>query len=136
MNWCSSPTNGALKRAPFPEALGEVISRLGLGERTHNPDLALKEQTMKSQYLNRALTSSAPSAGSSLNLGTVSKWFVDRKFGFIRPDNAAADVYAHLDAVVIGPSVQQLRAGQRIAFTIGISERTGRPEAQSIHLAN
>lgn len=90
---------------------------------------------MQCHYLNRALSSSPHAAAPTLNFGTVSKWCADRRFGFIRPDNGPADVYAHLDQVVGGPSVQ-LHARQRVTFTIGTSERTGKPEAQAIRLAN
>jgi cold shock protein len=89
---------------------------------------------MQGHYLNRAL-SSTRCGDASINVGTVSKWCAERRFGFIRPDNGPADVYAHIDQVVGGPFVQ-LHVRQRVTFTIGTSDRTGKPEAQAIRLAN
>jgi CspA family cold shock protein len=62
--------------------------------------------------------------------GTI-KTITDRGFGFIRPDNAREDVFFHQNALV-GVSIDQLRQGDRVSFTIEPDPRSGRMRAQDV----
>jgi cold shock protein len=62
--------------------------------------------------------------------GTI-KTITDRGFGFIRPDNAQQDVFFHQNALV-GVSIDQLREGERVSFTMEADRRSGRMQAQDV----
>ncbi len=62
--------------------------------------------------------------------GTI-KTITDRGFGFIRPDNAQQDVFFHQNALV-GVSIDQLREGDRVSFTIEPDPRSSRMRAQDV----
>lgn len=57
--------------------------------------------------------------------GTVKFWH-DRGYGFVTPDDGAGDVFLHCSEVRSGT---QLAKGVRVEFADGVSERTGRPQA-------
>ena len=64
--------------------------------------------------------------------GTVITWNDDRGFGFIRPDNGAADIFAHAKFCASG-----LRPvpGLRVSFRVVADERSSaRGRADSIQL--
>jgi CspA family cold shock protein len=62
--------------------------------------------------------------------GTI-KTITDRGFGFIRPDNAQQDVFFHQNALV-GVTLDQLREGDRVSFTMEADQRSGRMQAQDV----
>ncbi|OBQ58302.1 cold shock domain-containing protein [Mesorhizobium loti] len=69
-----------------------------------------------------------------MRTGVVVTWRGDRGFGFIRPDGGdSSDVFVHISNVI---GVDELHVGAKVSFDDGVSERTGRPEARNVRLAN
>lgn len=63
--------------------------------------------------------------------GTV-KWFNETKgFGFIQPDDGAADVFVHISAVN-GAGMKTLREGQKLNFEVQTDQRTGKASAGNL----
>ncbi|KQZ50441.1 cold-shock protein [Rhizobium sp. Root149] len=66
--------------------------------------------------------------------GTV-KWFNATKgFGFIQPDDGAADVFVHISAVERA-GMAGLKDGQKIAYELVTDRRSGRVSADSLQAA-
>lgn len=64
--------------------------------------------------------------------GTV-KWFNSTKgYGFIKPDNAAKDVFVHISAVERA-NLRSLSEGQRVSYEIE-KDRNGRDSAANLAL--
>ena len=66
-------------------------------------------------------------------IGIVEHWNADRGYGFIRPDSGDGDIFVHVrqvEAAGIGP----VGIGDRLAYEITTSPRTGRPEATELRL--
>jgi CspA family cold shock protein len=62
--------------------------------------------------------------------GTIKHWNADRGFGFVKRDDGAADVFAHI--TVFDPCEHgMIERGRRISFAIGTDERTGKTCAKS-----
>jgi cold shock protein len=59
------------------------------------------------------------------------KAYLDRGFGFIRPDFGDEDIFFHIKALPPGvvPS-----AGDRVMYSLEISQRTGRPAATNVQI--
>lgn len=72
-------------------------------------------------------------AAKALRTGVVVSWKIDQGYGFIRPEGAERDLFAHVSNVA---GFEELRAGVRVSFEDGFSDRTGKPEARNIRLAN
>jgi CspA family cold shock protein len=65
--------------------------------------------------------------------GTV-KWFNrDKGFGFIQPDNGAADVFVHISALAQA-GIADLRDGQRVSFEVSMER--GKPAAAQLQLVD
>jgi len=58
---------------------------------------------------------------SAMVTGTVTRWFSDRGFGFVSPDDGRDDIFAHISEC--DPDLDELRSGQRVAFQIGANDR-------------
>ena len=71
--------------------------------------------------------------GDHLQIGTVARWFPEKRYGFIRADGADADLFVHVSQ--IGP-FERLYAGQRVQVATGANGKTGRIEAPSVRLAH
>ena len=66
-----------------------------------------------------------------MNIGTV-KWFNATKgFGFIQPDNGAADVFVHISAVERA-GMQTLSEGQKLQFDIVRDNKSGKSSAGNL----
>lgn len=64
----------------------------------------------------------------------VVKSFGDRgAYGFIQPEGGGRDVFVHITAVGQA-GLRELRAGDKIEFTIETDERSGRPCAGNLKL--
>jgi cold shock protein len=69
--------------------------------------------------------------GIIVNSGTV-KWFNATKgFGFIQPDDGAADVFVHISAVERA-GMSSLKEGQKVSFEITQDRRTGKTSADNL----
>jgi CspA family cold shock protein len=55
-------------------------------------------------------------------IGTIKLFHEDRGYGFIRPDDAAADVFFHVSAL----AHRRVRAGDRVSFEMGVDPKKGR----------
>ncbi|MCA1367516.1 MULTISPECIES: cold-shock protein [Ensifer] len=63
--------------------------------------------------------------------GTV-KWFNSTKgFGFIQPDDGAADVFVHISAVERA-GMSTLKDGQKVSFELTQDRRTGKTSAENL----
>lgn len=87
---------------------------------------------MMNAYSNRTTRPAhdATSHGRKMT-GTVKKWFIDKGYGFIRPDPDGADVFTHSRQV---SGADSLHCGDRVTFEIETHLRTGRPEAKDVRL--
>ena len=67
-------------------------------------------------------------------IGTV-KWFNTAKgFGFIAPEDGAADVFVHISAVERA-GIGNLKEGQRISFDVERSPKNGKLSATNLRAA-
>jgi cold shock protein len=64
-----------------------------------------------------------------MNIGAVKCWFVDKAYGFIKPDSGGDDVFVHVRQVAGG---EGLCVGDRVQFEMGSNPRNGKPEAQRV----
>lgn len=63
--------------------------------------------------------------------GTV-KWFNSQKgFGFIQPDDGAADVFVHISAVERA-GLRDLREGQKVSYELTQDKRSGKSSADQL----
>jgi cold shock protein len=66
--------------------------------------------------------------------GTV-KWFNAQKgFGFIQPDDGAADVFVHISAVERA-GLPGLSEGQKISYELMVDRRSGKYSADQLKAA-
>jgi CspA family cold shock protein len=63
-------------------------------------------------------------------LGTVAKWFGDKKFGFIRPDDGSNGVFCHIKQFQEAKLPEPVE-GDRVSFEIG-EGRNGKQAATNI----
>jgi CspA family cold shock protein len=69
--------------------------------------------------------------GIDVASGTV-KWFNSTKgFGFIQPDDGAADVFVHISAVERA-GMSTLKDGQKVSFELTQDRRTGKTSAENL----
>ena len=68
--------------------------------------------------------------------GTIKKLVMERGFGFILPDGAAAanDLFFH-QSDVEGTSYDALREGAPVTYDLGTDERRGTPKATHVKVA-
>jgi CspA family cold shock protein len=66
--------------------------------------------------------------------GTV-KWFDAQKgFGFIQPDDGAADVFVHISAVERA-GLSGLNEGQKVSYELMVDRRSGKYSADQLKAA-
>jgi len=66
-----------------------------------------------------------------MSTGTV-KWFNATKgFGFIQPDDGAADVFVHISAVERA-GMRELKDGQKISYELVADKRSGKMSADRL----
>jgi CspA family cold shock protein len=69
-----------------------------------------------------------------MNSGTV-KWFNSTKgFGFIQPDDGAADVFVHISAVERA-GLRGLADGQKISYDLVRDQKSGKNSADNLRAA-
>jgi cold shock protein len=63
--------------------------------------------------------------------GRVTYYAADRGFGFLRPDDGGADVFAHAKHIV---NADLLKKDQRVSFEIVMDDRRGKPRADKVRV--
>lgn len=69
-----------------------------------------------------------------MNTGTVKFFNSTKGFGFIQPDNGAADVFVHISAVERS-GMNTLNEGQKVNFDIVRDNRSGKSAAENLQAA-
>ena len=64
--------------------------------------------------------------------GSIVKYFEDKGFGFIRPDNGGKDVFFHISRLTEG-SAADLSPSSKILYEVGM-DRTGKTAATSLRV--
>src|SRR5947207_2755572 len=64
--------------------------------------------------------------------GSIVKYFEDKGFGFIRPDNGGKDVFFHISRLTDG-AASDLVPGSKILYEVGM-DRTGKTAASSVRV--
>jgi len=65
-----------------------------------------------------------------MQTGTLKKFFEEKGFGFIQPDNGSPDLFAHKRALS-GGNEAAIREGSKVTFLTEIEDRTGKPKAST-----
>ena len=122
--------------------------------RKKNPNLKIPTETVRSGELTAADMAllkqgvgdktSRPSSGqtstgsegaswtSGEQTGSIVKYFEDKGFGFIRPDNGGKDVFFHISRLTEG-SASDLAPAAKILYEVGM-DRTGKTAATSLRV--
>jgi cold shock protein len=74
--------------------------------------------------------------------GTIKKYFHDRGFGFIRPDDSSADIFVHIKSAKLavrverwpGAGLAMLVEGQHLSYDVQTDPQSGRPCATNLAL--
>jgi cold shock protein len=69
-----------------------------------------------------------------MNTGTVKFFNSTKGFGFIAPDNGAADVFVHISAVERA-GMRTIVEGQKLTFDIVKDNRSGKSAAENLQAA-
>jgi cold shock CspA family protein len=62
--------------------------------------------------------------------GTIESWKSDRGFGFLRPDDGSANIFAHISEI---PGKVEPAIGARVSYELG-EGRDGRSKAVNIRM--
>lgn len=62
--------------------------------------------------------------------GTLKKFFAEKGFGFIAPDNGSPDLFAHKRALQ-GADESQIREGLKVTYLSEVEDRTNKPKAST-----
>jgi CspA family cold shock protein len=60
--------------------------------------------------------------------GTLKKFFAEKGFGFIAPDDGSPDLFAHKRAL-LGANEAAIAEGVKVSFQSEVEDRTGKPKA-------
>ncbi|HBD91500.1 MAG: cold-shock protein [Rhodobacteraceae bacterium GWE1_64_9] len=69
-----------------------------------------------------------------MTIGTVKFFNTTKGFGFIAPDNGAADVFVHISAVERA-GMQTITEGQKLSFDLVRDARSGKNAAENLQTA-
>ncbi|WP_048645936.1 cold-shock protein [Nitratireductor soli] len=69
-----------------------------------------------------------------MTIGTVKFFNSTKGFGFIQPDDGAADVFVHISAVERA-GMSGLNEGQKVSFDIVKDSRSGKSAAENLQSA-
>jgi CspA family cold shock protein len=96
-------------------------------------DLALLKQGVGDKTSRPPSAQSAASAeAGSWQTGAIVKYFEDKGYGFIRPENGGKDVFFHISRLTEGEALD-LVPGAKVGFEVGM-DRYGKPAATSLRL--
>jgi cold shock CspA family protein len=74
--------------------------------------------------LQRQHTDAAPQERKT---GTITRWNIERGFGFIRRDDGRPDLFVHINQVE--DHVEDVAVGQRVKFMVGTNPQSSKYEA-------
>jgi len=63
--------------------------------------------------------------------GTVKKWFDEKGFGFLAPDDGGEDVFVHRNSLV---DVECLEQGDKVSFQTEFDDRKGKYKAAKVSI--
>jgi CspA family cold shock protein len=70
-----------------------------------------------------------------MQVGIIKKFFADRHFGFVQPDDGGADVFLHGSTLTYANiNISSVREGDRVEFEVGPSPRSNRQQITEIRL--
>jgi CspA family cold shock protein len=107
------------------------------GKELTEDDLALLKQGVGDKTSRPSSGQPAPSGeGASWTSGeqpgAIVKYFEDKGFGFIRPENGGKDVFFHISRLTEGAATD-LAPGAKILYEVGM-DRTGKTAATSLRV--
>ena len=97
-----------------------ALLKQGVGDKTSRPSSG------------QQIASSEGSWTSGEQSGSIVKYFEDKGFGFIRPDNGGKDVFFHISRLTEG-SATDLVPSAKILYEVGM-DRTGKTAATSLRV--
>lgn len=68
-----------------------------------------------------------------MTTGVVKFYNADRGYGFIQPEDGAADVFVHATALEAA-GISQLTEGQKVSFDVTMDPRKGKTAASNVQL--
>ena len=98
-----------------------ALLKQGVGDKTSRPPSGQPQAAAE-----------AGSWTSGEQTGSIVKYFEDKGFGFIRPDNGGKDVFFHISRLTEG-SATDLAPSSKVLFEIGM-DRTGKTAATSLRI--
>ena len=98
-----------------------ALLKQGVGDKTSRPPSA-----------QQASSEGSSSWTSGEQTGSIVKYFEDKGFGFIRPENGGKDVFFHISRLTDGQATDLL-PGAKILYEVGM-DRTGKTAATSLRV--
>jgi CspA family cold shock protein len=98
-----------------------ALLKQGVGDKTSRPSSGQS-----------AISAEAGSWTSGEQSGSIVKYFEDKGFGFIRPDNGGKDVFFHISRLTEG-SAADLTPSSKVLYEVGM-DRTGKTAATSLRV--
>jgi cold shock protein len=98
-----------------------ALLKQGVGDKTSRPPSA-----------QQASSEGGSSWISGEQMGAIVKYFEDKGFGFIRPENGGKDVFFHISRLTDGQATDLL-PGAKILYEVGM-DRTGKTAATSLRV--
>jgi len=108
----------------LPQELTEddmALLKQGVGDKTSRPSSSQPQ-----------VSAEGGSWTSGEQTGSIVKYFEDKGFGFIRPDNGGKDVFFHISRLTEGAATD-LIPGAKILYEVGM-DRTGKTAATSLRV--
>lgn len=66
--------------------------------------------------------------------GKIVRLISDRGFGFIKPDGGGSDIFFHVTGLPDVGTFEQLVEGDKLNYTEGTDQRSGKPRAENLSL--
>merc|ERR1719510_1187759 len=63
--------------------------------------------------------------------GKIKKWFADKGFGFIEPEDGGGDVFMHFKGIKDNQRTV-MNIGENVTYTLGTNPKTGKPVAENV----
>jgi cold shock protein len=98
-----------------------ALLKQGVGDKTSRPSSGQPQ-----------VSADGASWTSGEQTGSIVKYFEDKGFGFIRPDNGGKDVFFHISRLTEGAATD-LTPGSKILYKVGM-DRTGKTAATSLRV--